>query len=78
MNFGKLLNFISDNNINPEEIFSLVDKVKNSDLKDETNIRSIIHEVSKIAGKPIDKAKEDKLVKKILSDGVNEDIIDML
>lgn len=78
MNFGKLFNFISDNNINPDEIFSLVDKVKNSDLKDEKNIRSIIHEVSKIAGKPIDKNKEDALVKKILSDGVNEDIIDML
>lgn len=78
MNFGKLFNFISENNINPEEIFSLVDKVKNSNLKDEQNIRSIIHEVSKIAGKPIDKHKEDLLVKKILSDGVSEDIIDML
>lgn len=78
MNFGKLFNFISENNINPEEIFSLVDKVKTSDLKDEKNIRSIIHEVSKIAGKPIDKSKEDALVRKILSDGVSEDIIDML
>ena len=78
MNFGKLFNFISENDINPEEIFNLVERVKTTDLKDETNVRNVIHEVSKIAKKPIDKQKEDALVKKILSDGVNEDIIDMI
>lgn len=78
MNFGKMFDLIAENNINPEDIFSLVEKVKTSDLKNEENVRSLIHEVSRIAKKPIDKTKEDKLVKKILQDGVNDDVINMI
>lgn len=77
MNLNNILNLIAQNNINPEEVFALVDKVKNSDLKDENNLRSIIREVSKIAHKPIDKAKEDELVRKILNDGVDENLFSM-
>lgn len=78
MNFGKILNLISQNNINPEDLFALVDRIKNSNLKDENNIRQIIREVSRIAGRKLDKQKEDQLVKKILSDGVKEDLFEML
>lgn len=77
MNLGKVLNLITENNINPEDVFKLVDKVKTMDLKNEDNIRDVIHEVSKIANKPIDAEKENALVKKILSDGLNEDLINM-
>ena len=51
MNLGKVLNLITENNINPEDVFKLVDKVKTMDLKNEDNIRDVIHEVSKIANK---------------------------
>lgn len=78
MNFGKILNLIAQNNINPEDLFALVDRIKNSDLKDENNIRQIIREVSRIAGRKLDKQKEDMLVKKILRDGVKEDLFEML
>lgn len=78
MNFGKILNLIAQNNINPEQLFVLVERIKNSDLKDEQNIRQIITEVSKIAGKKLDKQKEDQLVKKVINEGVNEDIFDFL
>ncbi|HHX00933.1 MAG TPA: stage VI sporulation protein F [Acholeplasmataceae bacterium] len=78
MNIGKIMQLIAQNNINPEEIFSLVERIKNSNLKDEANIRQIIQDVSKIAGKKIDKYKEDQLVKKILTDGIGEDVFDML
>ncbi len=78
MNLGKVLNLITENNINPEDVFKLVDKVKTMDLKNEDNIRDVIHEVSKIANKPIDTEKENALVKKILSDGLNEDLINMI
>lgn len=78
MNLGKVLNLITENNINPEDVFKLVDKVKTMDLKNEDNIRDVIHEVSKIANKPIDINKENALVKKILSDGLNEDLINMI
>lgn len=78
MNFGKLMNLIAQNNINPEDVFMLVDRIKNTNLKDENNLRQIIQEVGRIAGKKIDKQKEDQLVKKILNDGVGEDIFEML
>lgn len=78
MNFGKIFNLIVENNINPEEVFALVEKIKTLDLKDETNLRNVIREVSKIARKPIDKDKEDLLVKKILNDGISDDIFGMI
>ncbi len=78
MNFGKLLNLITENNINPDDVFKLVEKVKTMDLKDENNIREIIHEVSKIANKPIDIEKENNLVRKIMADGLNEDLINLI
>lgn len=78
MNFGKIFDLIAENNINPEDVFSLVEKIKSTDLKDETNLRNIIREVSKLARKPIDKTKEDQLVKKILNDGISDDIFGMI
>ena len=78
MNFGKVLNLIVQNNIDPEKVFEIVEKVKNADLKDESTIRGLIKEISVLANKQIDKEQEDKLVKKILNDGVNEDLFEMI
>ena len=78
MNFGKIMNLIAQNNIDPEDVFRLVEQVRSTNLKDEANLRDIIHKASKIANKKIDKQKEDALVKQILNDGVNEDIFSML
>lgn len=78
MNFSKIMQLIAQNNINPEDIFYLVERIKTSNLKDENNLRQIIQDVGKIAGKKVDKQKEDQLVKKILSDGVGEDVFDLL
>lgn len=78
MNLGKIFNLMAQNNINPEQIFALVDRIKNSDLKDENNLRQIIAEVSKIAGKKLDKQKEDQLIKKIVNEGIDEDLFEML
>ena len=78
MNFGNILNFIEENNIEPEQVFALVEKIKNTDLSDEKNIRDIIHDVSLISGKSIDKSKEDILVKKIMQNGINEDLLNLL
>jgi len=78
LNFGKVLNLIAQNNIDPEKVFEIVEKVKNADLKDESTIRGLIKEISVLANKQIDKEQEDKLVKKILNDGVNEDLFEMI
>ena len=78
MGFEKIFDLISENNINPEDVFKLVEKVKSMDMKNEANIRSVIHDVSKLTNKSIDKNKEDKLVKKILSGGINDDLLNLL
>lgn len=74
MNLNKIMNFISENNIQPEEVFMLVDKVKNMNLNDETSIRQIIKDVSKLAGKELSLAEENKLVRDIMTNGVNENL----
>ena len=77
MNFNRILNFIAENNIEPEQVFNLVEKVKRTDLSNENNIREIIHEVSKITNRPVNKAKEDEIVKKVVENGINEDLLNM-
>ena len=73
MNFNRILNFIAENNIEPEQVFNLVEKVKRTDLSNE----NIIHEVSKITNRPVNKAKEDEIVKKVVENGINEDLLNM-
>lgn len=72
MNLNKIMNFISENNIQPEAVFALVEKVRQMDLNNEESIRQVIRDVSKIAGKSLDKAEENKLVRDILTNGINE------
>ncbi len=78
MNFNKALQFITDNNIQPEAVFELVEKVKTMDLSNEENIRNVIRDVSKLAGKPIDKVQEDNIVREIMKNGVNDNLFNML
>ena len=75
---NKVFKFISDNNIQPEALFALVDRVQKMNLNDEVSIRQVIHEVSKLANRPIDKTQEDRLVKEILKNGVNDNIFDII
>lgn len=78
MNLNKIMNFIAENNIQPEAVFALVEKVRYLDLSNEESIREVIKEVSKIAGKNLDKAEENKLVRDILTNGINENIFDSI
>ncbi len=77
MHFNNILNFIAENNIEPEQVFNLVEKVKRTDLSDERNIRDIIHEVSKLTNRPVSKEKEDEIVRKVVENGINEDLLNM-
>ena len=68
------MNFISENNIQPDAVFALVEKVRYMDLNDEASIRQVIKDVSVLAGKNLDEAEENKLVRDIMTNGVNENI----
>lgn len=48
------------------------------DLNNEESIRQVIRDVSKIAGKSLDKAEENKLVRDILTNGINENLFDAI
>ena len=78
MNLNKIMNFISENNIQPEAVFALVEKVRQMDVNNEESIRQVIRDVSKIAGKSLDKAEENKLVRDILTNGINENLFDAI
>ena len=78
MNFMNLLDVIASNDVSPEKVFDLVQKIQNTDLDNEENLRSIIREVALVAGKNIDKLKEDSIVRKIKQNGINEDLFNML
>lgn len=78
MNINKVMSFISENNIKPDELFSLVEKVRTMDLSDEASIRKVIKDVSKLANKPVDKAQENKIVREILQNGISNNLFDYL
>lgn len=78
MNINNIMNFISENNISPEAVFELVDKVKNMDLSDESSIRKVIKDVSKLANKPIDKSQENKIVREIMKNGINDNLFNLI
>ncbi len=57
-------------NVKKDDILKLARSIQNTDLKDEKNLRKIIKEVSKIAGKEVSKDKEDKIIEAVQKDKV--------
>ncbi|KGX87973.1 stage VI sporulation protein F [Pontibacillus litoralis] len=58
-------------NISPEEVFKIADSVKNANFKDEQTVRDLVRRLSKLAGKPVSKQKEDKIVKAITENNMD-------
>lgn len=75
---NKVFDFIAENNIQPEALFALVEKVQQMDLSNEDSIRQVIRDVSKLANKPVDKNQENKIIQEIMKNGINDNIFDML
>ena len=69
---------MADNNIQPAELFALVEKVRIMDLSDEEAIRNVIREVAKVANRPLDKAQENRIVKDIMKNGINDNLFNLL
>ncbi len=65
-------------NVNKDTILSLASKLQQGDMKNEDNLREIIHELSAMTGKPVSKEKEDKIIKTIQNDQVPENIDKLL
>jgi len=57
-----------------EDIIKLAKEAASKDLSKDKNIRSLIKEVAKIAGKEVSKEKEEKILEAIKKDKIPRDI----
>ncbi len=75
MKKDKLLQDISKKtNVKAEDIISLANSIQSKDLKNEKNLRDLIKEVSKLAGRSVSKDKEDKIIAMVKSDKIPKDL----
>ena len=61
-------------NVDKSTILALAEKLQKNNLKDETTLREVIHELSKMTGRVVDKDKEDKIIKAVKDDKVPKNI----
>ena len=61
-------------NVNKETILSLAEKLQKGNMKDETTLREVIQDISKITGKDVSKEKEHKIIDTVISNGVPKNI----
>ncbi len=61
-------------NVNKGTILTLAEKLQKNNLKDETTLREVIKELSKMTGRVVDKDKEDKIISAVKNDKVPKDI----
>jgi len=61
-------------NVNKETILSLAKKLQGGNMKNESTIKEVIHDISRITGREVTKEKEDKIVNAILNDNVPKNL----
>lgn len=61
-------------NVGKQTILDLANKLQQGDLKNETTLREVIQELSKMTGKGVSKEKEDKIINAVVNDNVPKDI----
>nr|WP_239584124.1 stage VI sporulation protein F [Aquibacillus albus] len=60
--------------IKPDEILNVANSVQNADFSDEETVRSLVKQLAAMAGKPISKEKEDKIVESITNKNIPSDM----
>lgn len=61
-------------NVNKETILSLAQKLQNGNMKDENTLREVIDTLSKMTGKKVTKEQSDKIINKIVTDKVPQNV----
>ncbi len=61
-------------NVGKQTILDLANKLQQGDLKNETTLREVIQELSKMTGKGVTKEKEDKIINAVVKGDVPKDI----
>lgn len=65
-------------NVSKEDILHLASRLETQDLQNEANLRLLIKEVAKLAGKSVSKDKEDRIVTMVKNKQFNKDIEKMI
>lgn len=61
-------------NVNKETILSLAHKLQDGNMKDETTLKEVISDISRITGREVSKEKEKKIIDTVLNNQVPQDI----
>ena len=60
--------------VKKEDILSLARSIQNKNLKDENELRKIIKDVAKLAGKEVSKEREEKIIDAIVKDKIPKNL----
>ena len=60
--------------IKKNDIINLAKSIQNKNMSDENNLRDLIHTIATMAGKEVDKDKEDKIVNAVKNNQINDEI----
>ncbi|MGN1401548.1 MAG: stage VI sporulation protein F [Bacillus sp. (in: firmicutes)] len=55
--------------VNMKDVLDLASSLQGANFQDEQTVRNVIKRVSQIAGKPVNKEMEDKIIKSVVNDG---------
>ena len=61
-------------NVKKADIINLAKSIQNKNMSDEGNLRDLIHTIALMAGKDIDKEKEDKIINAVKNNQINDEI----
>ncbi len=64
----------SKTNVKKSDILNLAKSIQNKNMGDENNLRELIHNIAQLAGKEVDKEKEDKIINAVKNNQINDQI----
>ena len=64
--------------VKKEDILKLAKKISGQDLSDEDNLRTLIKDVAKLAGKELSKEKEEKIISAVKKDKIPNKMDDLI
>ena len=59
-------------NVDKDTILSLANKLQQGNMKDETTLKEVIQDISRITGREVSPEKEQKIIDTVLSNGVTK------
>lgn len=61
-------------NVDKNTILELAKELQDNDLKNEGTLRNVIQKLSKMTGRDVSKAQEDKIINAVINDKVPKDV----